>query len=497
SEWILPLLFHYFMMLVPGILGLAIGWVYKDKFIHDDETYPFPSIIQTNISIDVLSTEAKTKGPLFLRYTIIGFLFALLTVPLFYLDFSSISKGILIGLFLGPIGVALFSAGVVIGKPKLTFTVSISSLIAYTLISSVIIGGLSSGTFMDYFTYAVQKYYLSPAIGIVIGGLILGPMVFSIVKSLIKKKEESNDTINQTSEDLHLKNAKLDDNNSQETQEQNLDELIKQSPSLKSLLSKNRKLILLLGTIHLLVSYLIISLNILNSSIIMIFMLVFWILVIGGLVNAYLMVVGYAKSSSIIVPPFIFDLFPIYLTGASGYLSYLAVPTSESDGSVGIVSSQKLAKLNEIPSKTAFMSYLAGYLTSTITTPLFALLLWFSFGIGTDKLPAPAFPVNGALVSAFASRSVTSVLSLNWLFIGLIFGMVFALFDADIVLGIVLGLFFPPHMALALSLGGITRYLYDRKVGKEIGKDRGSTIATALGVGGSFVIPILIILVLL
>ena len=60
-------------------------------------------------------------------------------------------------------------------------------------------------------------------------------------------------------------------------------------------------------------------------------------------------------------------------------------------------------------------------------------------------------------------------------------------------IGLAIGIFFPPHMALALTLGGLTRLLYDKKAGKEASKDKTSTIAPGLAVGGSFVIPILII----
>ena len=49
------------------------------------------------------------------------------------------------------------------------------------------------------------------------------------------------------------------------------------------------------------------------------------------------------------------------------------------------------------------------------------------------------------------------------------------------------------HMALALTSGGLTRIIFDKRAGKEVSKDKTSTIAPGLAVGGSFVIPILII----
>jgi len=125
------------------------------------------------------------------------------------------------------------------------------------------------------------------------------------------------------------------------------------------------------------------------------------------------------------------------------------------------------------------------------------LLLWYTFGIGTERLPAPAFPVQGAIIAAFSSRSISSFLSIEVLLIFIGVGIILAFFGSELAIGLAIGIFFPPHMALALTLGGLARIIYDKKAGKEVGKDRSTTIAPALAVGGSFVIPILILRVLL
>ncbi|MHA2100398.1 MAG: hypothetical protein ACW99A_17110, partial [Candidatus Kariarchaeaceae archaeon] len=132
SEWIVPLLVHYFLMLVPGLVGIAFGYFAKDKFIHDEETYPFPSVINTNTTVGVLTDEAETRGPLFWKFVVVGFVIALLTEPLGALDFSNTGSGYIIGLTLGPVGLALFAAGVLIGAPKVSVGVSISSVLAYS-----------------------------------------------------------------------------------------------------------------------------------------------------------------------------------------------------------------------------------------------------------------------------------------------------------------------------------------------------------------------------
>ena len=104
-------------------------------------------------------------------------------------------------------------------------------------------------------------------------------------------------------------------------------------------------------------------------------------------------------------------------------------------------------------------------------------------GIGTTSLPAPAFPVNGAIIAAFASKDLTAFLDLFQLLLMIGLSFIVAYFSPDIAIGVVIGIFFPPHMAIMMSLGGIIRILYRRKVGKQISDDKGVTIATGLAVG--------------
>ncbi len=55
-------------------------------------------------------------------------------------------------------------------------------------------------------------------------------------------------------------------------------------------------------------------------------------------------------------------------------------------------------------------------------------------------------------------------------------------------------MFFPPHMAFCISLGGVTAILIEKRKGKEWMKDKGQIIATAVSVGATLTVPILIIL---
>ena len=92
------------------------------------------------------------------------------------------------------------------------------------------------------------------------------------------------------------------------------------------------------------------------------------------------------------------------------------------------------------------------------------------------------------------SGDIGAVINLWELLIGGLFGM---FSGANIGLGFVLAFFFPPHMAIPITLGGILRILANRRYGVEIVKDKGVTILTGVSVGASAVLIPLVILSLL
>ncbi|MCY3412716.1 MAG: OPT/YSL family transporter [Candidatus Heimdallarchaeota archaeon] len=476
TAWIVPLAVHYFLMIVPGVSGLLLGWLIRNKFIHDDEQYPFPGVIQTNTSIAVL-TDQKEKGPLFWKFSFVGFLFALLTLPIIVIDLSNTSSGWIFGFFLGPVGVALFAGGLLIGNFKTSSSVSISSVIAFVLLSPILVGSQKGLDFYGFFAIAVQERYLAAIIGLMLGGLILGSIFWGIIKSLVKKNENNDDE--------HSEKKEKTDN--------------KRSGSILNVVKQiNVKYVLIFGIVYLLsTAFVIITGMFGDIHPLWIFLIIFWIIIIGGVANGYLVTQSDARTSSSITPPFVFDSIPVFLSGTTSIVPFLATPKSETRETAGMVRNLKLGKLNGIESRTTLIAYLSGYFAGIITTPLFALLLWYSFGIGTTQLPAPSFPVEGAILAAFANRSIASFLSINELLLFLVIGIILSIIGADIMFGLVIGLLFPPHMAIMLSLGGVVRFILDKKMGKEMAKDKISTIGSGIAVGASFVIPIMIVLALM
>ena len=227
--------------------------------------------------------------------------------------------------------------------------------------------------------------------------------------------------------------------------------------------------------------------------------LLFWVLIIGGFVNGFIALSSVAKSGSSATPPFIFDMFPIFIARnisapftVPGFLPFLAIPQAEIGEARVIVHSLKLGMVNLISESKVILAYLAGYLPAIVTTPLFALFLWVALGIGTPDLPAPAFPVMGALIGAFAVGDLTMVFDFFQMFVGAVVGL---FVGPNLGLGVALGLLFPPHMGICLTAGGIFRLFANRKWPDSV-KNGGTTKAVALATGASFVIIPMVILAL-
>ncbi|MFX1536240.1 MAG: OPT/YSL family transporter [Promethearchaeota archaeon] len=64
-------------------------------------------------------------------------------------------------------------------------------------------------------------------------------------------------------------------------------------------------------------------------------------------------------------------------------------------------------------------------------------------------------------------------------------------------LGLIFGLLFPIHMLIPLALGGLIRFILDKKKDPNVVADKGMLVVTALSAGGSIAIfPIILLAIL-
>ncbi|MFX0182284.1 MAG: OPT/YSL family transporter [Candidatus Hodarchaeota archaeon] len=511
-EWVVPLITHYFLMFIPGITGLILGIYLAPKFLFNDEEYPFPGTIQRTKTVEVLVTNQRSKVLLFTRFLLVGFIIAAITLFLPVLDFSNTSNGMILGLMLGTVGVTMFAVGLVINNPKITIPAGISSILMYTIISPLLIdindfkSQVTSGNFQFNFfgiySYLLQTTYLSFLIGFILSAAIITPFIWSILKRTFEKikknsKEKNRDT--STSSKNEKKSiegfiSSQDENNYDIDQDSS--PKTKLTTNLAKLIGKRELLLFSMYLIALILSALFVfNLKILSDDtpFLIIIMLLIWILFLGSLIQGYITVTTIAKSSVATTPPFIFDMIPLFLVGARNITPYVATPKGEVGETINIVSTLKFAQQMKVSQRHTLIAFLAGYFTAMIVTPFFTLFLWQALGIGTVNFPAPGFPIMLAMIGPFAAGAIDVFLNIG----EVLFGAISALFFPSVGISLAIGMFFPPHMALPLTLGGILALLLQRKYGKSWMEDKGRTAATALSVGATFTVPILILLSIL
>ncbi|MFX0207751.1 MAG: OPT/YSL family transporter, partial [Candidatus Hodarchaeota archaeon] len=329
---------------------------------------------------------------------------------------------------------------------------------------------------------------LSFLIGFILSATIVSPFIWSILKKIFKKNKLN-------SRDKEKDIIASPEKNNQLNQQDSTQE-IKLNTNLVKLIGKRELILLSIYVIALILSALfVINLKILSEDtpFFIIIILLIWILFLGSLIQGYITVSTIAKSSTAISPPFIFDMIPLFLVGARNITPYVATPKGEVGETINIVTTLKFAQQMKISQKHTIIAFLAGYITAMIVTPFFALFLWKALGIGTINFPAPGFPIMLSMVGPFAAGAIEIFLNIG----DLLLGAVTALLFPSVGISLAIGMFFPPHMALPLTLGGIVAFILQRKYGKSWMEDRGRTAATALSVGATFTVPILILLSIL
>ncbi|MHA2297051.1 MAG: OPT/YSL family transporter [Candidatus Hodarchaeales archaeon] len=509
-EWLVPLAVHYFLMIIPGFAGIIMGLYLKNRYIHDDEKYPWPGIVQRNKMIDVLVVNQSDKVKLFRNFLIAGFVFAFITLFIPVIDFSRPREGWIIGLTLGAIGVALFAVGFIVGNWKITVTSGISSIAVYVLLSpflakqsylEAVENGSVGTSYFDFYTFALQDVYMSFIIGFLLSTVLISPIIWKMMKKIrnifIGERKVITDVANEkeTTESNPETQVTTETGSNSATPTKGKITNTFASKLLSFRFSKKNLVFISFYTMIYVLSVLFVYYTgMLGDNLLIIAVVMFWILIVASLVLGIITAESMAKTATAVMPPFIFDLIPLFLAGARGFVPYLATPKSEAGETMSIVRNAKFSSVQGVSTKTMLGAYLTGYIPAIITTPFFALLLFVTLGIGTNQLPAPGFPIQAMLIAPFAAGSIEAVLNIAELLLGMLLAIVMI---PGTGIGLAIGMFFPPHMALAISLGGILRMVMDKKFGKDRVKDKGTTAATAVSVGASLTIPIMIVLALL
>lgn len=470
SAWIVPLAVRYFLMIVPGMLGLIWGWGLRNQLIEREEL-PFPNQLQTAKLIQSVTAGGQQAKTLF-RMILLGLVVtAVLELSGFnVIDFSDTGSGWIIGIQIGALGLVMAVAGYVVGH-KLSTSLCVSSVLFWTFLSPLVVGGAPGLGYYDFFSYGMTGEYLSIGLGLIIIGAVLFPMM----KGRRKKSEG-----NHTSEE-----------------KASLWSRIKEVFVSFSYIFKNVRVALTYVVFMSVCVLFVLILGVMgsvNSVVAIATTLV--VLVVGGSVQMIIILRMFGATGVATGLPLVFYEVPIFLTGYSGYTAYCSMPSVEVDSGMGIVACSKVARMTKTDEKTLLKAFIVGNLSAIAVTPIFGLLLWHTYGIGTAALPTPAFPAMGALISVFATRSLGGIISLPFIGIGLLGGLLACLVPFLDAMGFAIGIFLPPHFALCFLAGGAIRWWTERSKGKEYFQEKGLNISTGLSTGASFTILLLIILAL-
>ena len=426
---------------------------------------------------------------------------AFVTLFIQSIDFSNLEDGLLFGFTLGTIGVTMFAVGFIVNNPKITIPAGFSSVIMYTIVAPLTIdindyrikvaSEQVTGDFFGLYSYLMQNTYLSFLIGFIIASALLTPIVWRIIRKGFHKLSN-----NSANADSNANTEIIADFNEKKSINYKEDVITKSKyiKQIKSILNKGGigLIFVYLVALSLSVGFVLLFEIIPNSEPIPIIIVMIWILFLGSLVQGYITVSTMAKSATAISPPFIFDSIPLFLIGARGLTPYLATPKGENRETIDIVSTLKFGQQMKLSQRTTVTAYLAGYVSAAITTPVFTLLLWGALGVGTVNFPAPGFPIFLAMIGPFAAGAIELFLNVGEMILGVLVALLFP----KIGISVAIGMFFPPHMALMLMLGGLVAWVLEKRKGKEWMQDQGRTIGTALSVGATFTVPLLILMTL-
>jgi len=471
QAWLIPLAVRYFLMIVPGMLGLIWGWGLRDRLI-EEEKLDFPNQLQTAKLIQSVTTggqQAKTLSKMILLGLVVTAIIELSGFNV--LDFSNTGVGWLIGMQIGALGLVMAAAGYVVG-PKLSGSLCISSILFWTLLSPFIVGGAPGLGYYDFFSMAMSGEYLSIGLGLIIMGVVLFPMIKGR-----KKKSEGGET-DQKRKGLWTRIKKI-------------------FASFSFIFRNSRIAFAYFGFIIICVCFVLFFgvLGSVNSLMAVATTLV--VLVVGGSIQMIIILRMFGATGVASGLPLVFYEVPIFLTGYSGYTAYCSMPSVEADSGIGIVACSKVARMTKTDEKALLKAFIVGNLSAIAVTPIFGLLLWRTYGIGTAALPTPAFPALGALISVFATRSIGGILSLPFVGMGLLIGLLVSFTPFLNAMGFAIGIFLPPHFAICFLAGGLVRWWTERRKGKEYFQEKGLNVSTGLSTGASFTILILIIIALI
>ncbi|MBN2334839.1 hypothetical protein JXL21_04720, partial [Candidatus Bathyarchaeota archaeon] len=461
-HWIGPITFFG----AAAAVSLAAGFIYYT--VLRDELNRNPKMVWPNQAATTKLVDACMTGGgsarLVALSAAIGFTITMLqNLPMLWgIDLTTLDlSGLLPPGCILVISLSLGFAGIgYLISPKTSLSLLASGMISYLLVTPALVRrGLlePTGDAMALYQDYLMNYAMGPAIGVLLlGGILLS--VVMLAKNRLTKNTEKTDN----GETGYLELYKV---------------------LIQGILG-NRKYLAAITAIFTLVASLAYTLNPF-APLPPLFAVGFtaYCFFVGGFVEAVFISKMQAQTGMGmgIGSVFFYDL-PLFTAGYRAFTGYFIYPYLRPNPWLGngTLPYYKYRDETRVSWRDIITAKVVGYVPTFLFSVFFTLVLWKYVGFGTPMMPAAGLIQSKVYVTMLATGDISTVLN-PWTFLaGGVVGSILEVFTPVSMMGLGMGLLFPPHYIIPFGVGGLMRLATERRYGKEFYEEKGRLIVTGL-----------------
>ncbi len=470
SEWIIPILVHFFLAFTAISLGLIIALATADVVLRDKRmTFPYARV--TAVLIDTFFAEDK-RVRIVAIWLLLGFLITLVQYIAKGFGFETLSYDFTIMLPYGYSFGVLINLGIMavsyIIDPSMTLTLLFVGLLYYFIIAPYLVRlGFfpPADNVNEYYMNMLFNFSLSPGLGAFI---LSGPVIMVIKLVMSKLKREKKVTTVAEEKDAEMR--------------------VNLVNFTKTILSNFRDhKILGLSYVFLVIVYIVfvVALKVFYpldvlTSVLLTLLFLFPI----AIVDIFILIKMRGElGMSFGAHRLVMYEGVIYAMNYRGYLGYLAYPISDPWMSSSLIYWYKLGELTNTDRKAILITFIIRLIPVYVISTLFLLAMWYTVGIPSEIMPAISIIQSYAIVKLFATAGFGTFLNPTTFILGGLIAGLLGAFTPISPIGIALVLFLPSSYIIPFGVGGLLRFYTDRKYGKKWYQEKGQYIASGFTMG--------------
>lgn len=461
QHWAAPIAFLLAAMTISLVAGLIYYTVLRDE-LNRSPRMVWPSQSATTKLVDACMTGGGSAR-LVAVSAAVGFTVTLLQhlSTLWGLDLTTLDlSGLLPPGCVLVISLSLAFAGIgYLISPKTSLSLLASGMVSYLVVTPALVRrGLlePTGDAMALYQDYLMNYSMGPAIGILLlGGILLSVVV--LAKNRFTKKESQDD-----GDTGYLELYKV---------------------LIKGLLGNKRYLATVMA-IFALLAFLAYVLNPFAPlpPLFAVAFTVYCFFVAGFMEAIFISKMAAETGMSMGIGSILLYDLPIFTAGYRAFTGYLVYPYLRPNpwlGS-GILPYYKYRDETRVTWRDIITAKIVGWVPTFLFSIAFTFVLWKYVGFGTPMMPAVGLIQSKVYVTMLATGDVSTVLN-PWTFLaGGVIGALLEVFTPVSMMGLGMGLLFPPHYIVPFGVGGIVRLATERRYGKEFYGEKGRLVVTGL-----------------